>query len=140
MTMKEFMAKGRRIMDTVIVDGNADHYDEIFSPDCIIHATPFPDMTLEGYKQSVREQAVMFSDMKIEYEDEFFKDDTIVVRAISHMKHTGSSPTLPVPATGKEISIKWCWVMKVKDEKICEVFAYDDFLGLFQQLGVIPSQ
>jgi predicted ester cyclase len=54
------------------------------------------------------------------------------------MKHTGVSPTVPVPPTGKEVVMKGGLFVHLKNGKIVEVFEYKEYLGLLQQLGVMP--
>ena len=53
-------------------------------------------------------------------------------------KHTGQSPTLPIPPTGKEVTLVGCVVVHIADGKIVEEFEYSDYLGFLQQLGVVP--
>lgn len=48
--------------------------------------------------------------------------DTIAYRYTMTMKHTGQSPTLPIPPTGKEVTLKGCIVVHVRDGKIVEEF------------------
>jgi predicted ester cyclase len=52
--------------------------------------------------------------------------------------HTGRSPALPVPPTGKQVIATGCTVSHWADGKITEEWNYVDWLGLFHQLGVIP--
>jgi predicted ester cyclase len=53
------------------------------------------------------------------------------------MKHTGTSPSLPIPPTGKEVALQGCTVVHVKDGKVSEEWEYSDYLGFLQQLGVV---
>jgi predicted ester cyclase len=48
--------------------------------------------------------------------------DTIAYRYTMTMKHTGQSPTLPIPPTGKEVTLKGCIVVHVRDGKIVKEF------------------
>lgn len=64
--------------------------------------------------------------------------NTIVFRYTLYMKHTGVSPNMPVPPTGKELVLKGCDVFHMKDDKIVEMFGYRDYLGILQQLGIAP--
>ena len=55
-----------------------------------------------------------------------------------YWKHTGSDPKFPTPPTGKEVVIEGCAFYCVKNGKIVEFIEYSNYLGFFQQLGVIP--
>lgn len=46
--------------------------------------------------------------------------------------------TILIPPTGKEVTLKGCIVVHVRDGKIVEEFEYSDYLGFLQQLGVVP--
>jgi hypothetical protein len=48
------------------------------------------------------------------------------------------SPALPIPPTGKEVTLVGCVVVQIVDGKIVEEFEYSDYLGFLQQLGVVP--
>jgi predicted ester cyclase len=45
---------------------------------------------------------------------------------------------LPIPPTGKELVLKGCYFMHVKDGKVVECFGYSDMLGILQQAGIVP--
>jgi predicted ester cyclase len=64
--------------------------------------------------------------------------DRIAYRYTWRAKHTGQSPTLPIPPTGKEVWMEKCVVAHINDGKIVEEFEYADYLGFLQQLGVVP--
>ena len=54
------------------------------------------------------------------------------------MKHTGQSATVPIPPTGKEVYLKGCTVVHVKDGMVVEELEHADYLGFLQQLEVVP--
>jgi predicted ester cyclase len=43
-----------------------------------------------------------------------------------------------VPPTGKEVIAEGCAFYHVKNGKIVEFIEYSNYLGFFQQLGIIP--
>jgi predicted ester cyclase len=45
-------------------------------------------------------------------------------------KHTGQSPNLPIPATGKGVTLVGCNVSHWANGKIVEEWEYSDYLGL----------
>ena len=64
--------------------------------------------------------------------------DTTAYRWTWRAKHTGESPTLPIPPTGKEAVLVGCTVVGWDGGKIVEEWEYGDYLGILQQLGVVP--
>ncbi len=62
----------------------------------------------------------------------------IAFRCTFRMKHTNVSPVVPGPPTSREVTLQGCGVVHIKDDKIIEEWAYSDFLGFLQQLGVLP--
>jgi predicted ester cyclase len=139
MVNKEFMAKELQAIKEAYVNGNVDALNETFAPDITSHRFPFPDIKgLEAYKQYVTMFRQAFTDIQWDFEESISEGDTLARRYTMRMKHTGASPMLKIPPTGKELSIKGCVFDHVKDNKIIEIFEYDDSLGLLQQLGIVP--
>jgi predicted ester cyclase len=54
------------------------------------------------------------------------------------MEGTHQAPFQGIPATGKHVHIEAIAIFRVEHEKITEIWLNADFLGLFQQLGVVP--
>jgi predicted ester cyclase len=61
-----------------------------------------------------------------------------VARIVLSGKHTGKTPTIQAPPTGREVAMKGCTVSAWKDGKVVEDWAYNDYMGLTQQFGVMP--
>ena len=76
--------------------------------------------------------------LRISYDEMVGEGDTIAYRYTWQGKHTGLSPSLPIPPTGKEVTLVGCIVVHIADGKIVEEFEYSDYLGFLQQLGVVP--
>lgn len=53
--------------------------------------------------------------------------------------HTGVSPSLAVPPTGKTITMHGCDVYRWEGGKIVEQWRYADLFSVLQQMGVIPA-
>ena len=139
MSLKEFAAKDSRAMEETIVKGNLDAYDETHAPDVVSHMPPFPDAKgSEAYKQFITEMRQAFTDIRVDWDETITEGNTIARRFTMRMKHTGAYPAIPVPPTGKEVVIKGSAFLHVKDGKIVEAFQYVDWLGMMQQLGVVP--
>jgi steroid delta-isomerase-like uncharacterized protein len=120
--------------------GNLDALDEVYAQDMISRRPPFPDIVgLPAVKQFIAGGRQGYSDIQADYEEFIAEGSSIAYRYTMRMKHTGVSPSLPIPATGKELVLKGCVVVHLKDGKIVEELEYSDYLGYLQQLGVVPS-
>jgi predicted ester cyclase len=140
MSLKEFEAVIQRVGEEAWFKGNVDALDEAYAADYISHKPPFPDTNgLEAVKKSIATTRLAYSDIQATYTDWITEDDRIAYRYTMNMKHTGVSPTLPIPPTGKEVTLQGCIVVHVKDGKVIEEWEYSDYLGFLQQLGVVPA-
>ena len=139
MSLKELKDKINWVTEETWLKGNVDVMDEVFAHDVVLHMFPFPDIKgLEAAKQGVHVQLQAFSDMRWDMDEIVGEDNTIVFRYTLYCKHTGVSLNLPVPPTGKELALKSCDVYHIEDGKIVEMFGYRDYLGMIQQLGLMP--
>jgi predicted ester cyclase len=139
MSLEELKVKYRWAKEESVIKGNVDALDEVYSPDVVIHRTPFPDINgLEAYKQYYLEAREAYSNIQIEWEEMIGEGNTMACRYTAHVKHMGVWSTLPVPPTVKDLVIKACLFAHLKNGKIVEEFWYDDYLGLHQQLGIAP--
>jgi predicted ester cyclase len=53
--------------------------------------------------------------------------------------YTGTSPSLPIPPTGKDLVLEGCVLVHLQDGLVVEEWEYSDYLGFLQQLGVVPA-
>jgi steroid delta-isomerase-like uncharacterized protein len=119
--------------------GNLDALDEVYAPDYVWHRPPFPDLSgIDAVKESMRGMRTAYSDIQIAYEGMVGEGKSIAYRYTWRGKHTSVSPSLPIPPTGKEVTLVGCIVVHIEDGKILEEFEYSDYLGFLQQLGVVP--
>jgi steroid delta-isomerase-like uncharacterized protein len=119
--------------------GNLHALDQVYAPDYVWHRPPFPDASgLEAVKESMAGMRSAYSDIQIRYLDMVGEGNIIAYRYTWQARHTGQSPTLPIPPTGKEVSLQGCVVVHVQEGLIVEEFEYSDHLGFLQQLGVVP--
>lgn len=139
MSLRELEAKIQRAGEEAWYKGNVDALDEAYATDYVSHKPPFPDTNgLEAVKQSIAATRPAYSDIQASYTDWIAEGDAIAYRYTMRMKHTGVSPSLPIPPTGKEVTLQGCVVVHVKDGKVIEEWEYSDYLGFLQQLGVVP--
>ena len=139
MSLEELKAKIRWTGEEAWLKGNLDALDEIYAPEYVWHRPPLPDATgLAAVKESMAGMRSAYSEIQIDYTEMIGEGDSIAYRYTWQGKHTGQSPSLPVPPTGKEVSLVGCIVVHIADGKIVEEFEYSDYLGFLQQLGVVP--
>ncbi|MFC1863651.1 ester cyclase [Thermodesulfobacteriota bacterium] len=139
MTIKEIMEKERWAAEEAFIRGNFDALDEVFDPDTTFHAPPFPDYKgLERFKQSLMNSRQLLTDIRWKWDEVIIEGNTAVQRFTFSAKHTGTSPMFPVQPTGKELVLEGCTTYHIKNGKIVEFIEYSDYLGFFQQLGIVP--
>ena len=78
-----------------------------------------------------------FPDIKVTVEQSFTEGDRVFSQLAMDGTHSG--PWLRMPPTGKRVNIRMVTIHRVQNNKIIEDWVLADFLGLFQQLGALPS-
>ena len=138
MTPEEIKAKYFQIAD-VWSTGNVAALDEVCAANLVFHLAPFPDMNLDGVKQFMGGFHMAFPDFHGTIDEDIVAGNTSVHRWIVSGTYTGQSPLLPVPPTGKLAKVPGCTVVHWEGGKAVEIWQYGDWLGWFQQLGIIPA-
>ena len=141
MMIKELMEKERRATEEAILKGNFNAFNEaeVFHSDANFHIPPFPDFQgLEMFKQTLMGFGRAVTVNQWNWDEVIIEDNTAVQRYSMRGKHTGTDASIPAPPTGKEVFMEGCAIYHVRDGKIAEFIEYSNFLGLFQQLGIVP--
>jgi len=139
MSLEEVKTKIQEAGEEAWHRGNLDALDGVYAADYVSHRPPFPDaIGLEAVKQYVAGTRLAYSDIQMIYDEWVAEGDALAYRYHCSMKHTGTSPSLPIPPTGKELTLHGCLVVHVKDGKVIEEWEYSDYLGFLQQLGIVP--
>jgi len=113
---------------------------DIYSDDVVFQRVPFPPVV--GKEANMLADAgtlTAFSDVRSTIDDMLVAGETAVIRWTWEGTHSGTSPSLGIPATGKRVRFVGCSVYYFRQGKIAEQWEYGDMLGLLQQLGVVPS-
>ncbi len=113
-------------------------FDEAFAPEVKYHLPPLPDMDLAGLKQYAAGIHLGMPDFKVWEEEYTDAGETSVVRYSTSSTHTRETPVLPGPPTGKSATVMGAAIYRWQDGKAVEVWHFHDFLGAFQQMGIIP--
>ncbi len=131
----------RRVTEEGWNQGKLAVFDELAAPDVVNHDPDRPDVrTREDYKRFVTEVRSEYPDLHFTIEDLIAEGDKVVVRSTFRGTNTGDivMPTMHVPATGKQVTMTGIGIFRFADGKFAECWFESDYLGLFQQLGLIP--
>jgi predicted ester cyclase len=140
MTTEELKAKITRAMDEVYNKGNLDVVDDTAAASLVVHNPPFPDVVgREAYKQYITGFRAVYSGLHMTFDEVIGERNTTVVRWTLRGTHTGQSLTFPIPPTGKQVTITGCLITHWAEGRVVEHWIHGNYLGVLQQLGVIPS-
>ncbi|MCJ7701465.1 MAG: ester cyclase [Anaerolineales bacterium] len=115
-------------------------YDRFYAEEIVFHRPPFPPVVgKEANRKSDEGMLSAFSETKSTIHEIVAEGSSVTAHWTWQAVHTGTLPTLGVPATGKHIQFSGCSIYHFRDGKITEQWEYGDLLGFMQQLGVIPS-
>lgn len=136
---EENKAMAHRLYDELASQGNLSLADEIVAEDFVDHNPPGPDIPpgREGLKQVFATFRSAFPDMRMRVEDQIAEGDKVVSRAT--VSGTNKGDFMGVPATGKSVSIGIVDILRFEGGQIAERWGEADFMGMMQQLGVVPA-
>lgn len=115
-------------------------FEEFLAPNYVLHlpGTPEPIYGVQGTKQLHVPFFAALPDFQTPVEDVIAEGDKVAVRYTAHATHQGEY--MGIAPTGKPVTMRGMSILRIVDSKIVEEWAMPDFLGLMQQLGVIPKQ
>lgn len=126
--------------EEIWVHGNLDLFDLSLDPEIVRHNPPFPDVHgLPAYKEYIKGARSAMSNIEINFEDVILSKNLSSARVTMTFTHTGMMPGLQIPATGRQVTLRMGVFSRWKGGKIVEEWAYIDYLGFLQQVGVIPT-
>ncbi|UCG61137.1 MAG: ester cyclase [Candidatus Zixiibacteriota bacterium] len=112
--------------------GNVDLLDEIYDSGCTLHVGS--SMTMVG-TQGLKQMITMFReeipDRRFTIDEIFSVGNKVAERYTWQGTHT---------STGKELKVSGCVIYHVTNGKIVEAWSFEDMLGFYQQLGLVPLQ
>jgi predicted ester cyclase len=118
---------------------NHDLLKEVFAPDIIYHAPPFPDFNgFEGSKQFFDMVQTAYPGCKVDFYDPLDEGNLSSFRWIFTATFNGPLAGVPVPPNGKTAVVQGIHLCRWKDGKVVETWHMGDWLGLLTQHGVIP--
>ena len=115
---------------------------EVLAPNFIAHEMlPNVPRTPEGAAMLHQNNVAVFPDLQTRTADLFAEGDLVVERWTMACHHTGAPFFVGnLPASGKKIEVSGINTYRIKDGKIVETWANMDFMGVLQQIGLIPAQ
>lgn len=136
---EDLVLKVRKIYEEAYNRGNLGILDEILDANYLRHQPPMPKVKgLEPYKKFITEVLEAYTNFEMVIEEILADGNKTVARLTLTGKNTGRIPSLKTPPTGREISMSSCVVSAWENGKIVEEWAYNDYLGLTYQFGVMP--
>ena len=139
MTPEEIKAAVEKMNDDAWHKRDLDGAFEIYAEDVVCHSPPFPPMTgCAANKQSDAGILAAFTETRSTIHDLLVEGDLAVARWTWEGVHTGMTPALGLEPTGKQVVKEGSTVYRFQDGRIVEQWEYGDWLGLLQQLEVLP--
>ena len=127
--VREFMA----IMDSQ----RFDRFDEVLSSDMVAHL-PSGDLTRDQADGLVKMFYIGFPDLRHDVEEVVaLEDGRVLLRGTLRGTHGGEF--LGMPASELPISFRQMAIYRIVNGRIAEIWEESDGLGLWQQIGAIPS-
>ena len=129
----------RRFFDEVVNQRNFHLVDALVSTNNNDHTVPpGTDAGPEGMRQFLKMVTTAFPDMHIAVEDMVAEGDKVAVRITVTGTHKGM--LMGIPPTNKRATWSGLDIIRLKDGKFVERWGLRDFLGMFQQLGIVTIQ
>lgn len=142
MSLEQNKATSRRWYEEIFNQGRLEVADEICAADYTnldLYGPPggWPHGP-EGTKAVVMTYRTAFPDVHFTVEDQIAEGDEVATRWTARGTHTGPLPG-GIGPTGKPVVVTGISVERYDNGKMAESRVNWDFLGLLQQLGVVPS-
>lgn len=137
---EELKAKIKRSWEDAFNNGDLDALDEVVAPSYVRHKPPFPDIVgLADYK-------ALIADIRRNYPGcQLFRNKMIMEDTMGAVLWTFEGRRVdPWTASGaafseKAVKFSGCNIFLLEGGKVVEEWEHGDYLGLFQQLGIISK-
>ena len=127
------------VLEGAYSTGVLDTLDDLYAAGVLCHWPPLPDLQgLGALKEYVADMCSAFSDIQLVIDKAILGGDAVALLWTFRASHTGQSPVMPIPPTGRRANITGSTINSWANGKIVEEWSHADWLGLFRQLGVIP--
>ncbi len=137
--VEDVRTTAHRLIEGAYNRGDMAGLDDLYAPDIVFHRPPLADIRgLGPLKEYITDLRRAFSEVRYTLDEITLGGEVLASRWTLRGKHTGRSPSMPVPPTDREATITGCNMAHCVEGRIEEEWCYVDWLGLFQQLNVIP--
>jgi len=111
----------------------------VLSPDLVAytHGGPAPQ-SREAMLQGISLWNAAFGETHFTIEEQIAEGDLVATRSTLHSIHN-RGPFQGVPPSDKQIVVGGISIECIKDGKIVERRLFSDWMGLMQQLGLVPA-
>ena len=120
---------------------NLSLYDRLLTRDILVHDPSVPSGRIQGiesFKKTVKEFFSGFPDIRIAVQFQI-AERNLVVSYVS-LSGTYKGELFGTPPTGRRFSSPEIEIVRFRGEKICEIWALPDTLGMMQQLGLVAPK
>lgn len=119
------------------LEGDVTLIDECYASDCVWHGPGGQDIKgHDAMKQLMVVLSTAFPDKRYTVNDIIAEGDKVVARWTLKATHKGEY--MGIPATNKQVDFSGIYIIRFVDGNQVEWWLEANFLGLMQQLGVIP--
>lgn len=127
----------RRYIEQVWNEGQLAVVEEIYGTDYVLHDPGRSGIRgSEGLKQFVAMYRTGFPDVRWTVEDQIAEGEKVVTRYTARGTHKGEF--VGIGPTGRQATVTGILISRFAGGEIVEEWVDWDFLGLLQQMGVIP--
>jgi steroid delta-isomerase-like uncharacterized protein len=139
-TTEQNKITARRVVEDAFNKRDLKILDEVYAKDAITHDPQQANLGTgpEAVRKAMSTWLVAFPDVKLAIEHEIAEGDLVVQRIKATGTNTGSLTGMP--ATGKKTSSEGVMTSRFEGGKIVESWTLFDQLGLWQQLGAMPTE
>ena len=138
--IKDFTTALIRANEAAWNEGDLDALDQVYDPGLVRHEPPFPDTPdLAAHKEWIAASRASYPDATLEFNEMIKEGNATAARWTFRGTHTGEHPALPIPPTGQKVKMTGGSMTRIEGDLIVEEWIFGDYMGLFQQLGVVPS-
>ena len=137
---EELKTKIKRTWEEAFNQGKMDGLDELVAPNCVRHKPPFPDIVgLDALKKFITDCRTSYTDCHLTIDKVIIEGDWTASLYTYEGTQSGVSPTTGAPPSNKHVKYTGCTMNRCEGGKSVEDWEHGDYLGLLQQLGVVPK-
>ncbi len=112
---------------------------DVLAPDLVAHSHGSPGpQDRETHVQVIGGWNAAFPDTRFAIEEQIAEGDTVATRVTMRATHSGGE-FQGLPATGRQVEVSGVSIEHIQNGKIAARSVHSDYLGMMQQLGLVPS-